>query len=107
VALTAPFNRLFLLVSWRHRDTAARPVDPGEVAARMAFSLQHERAPLTRVYEQFRFAFPDRSNPVLDSACERERELLEQVMIGKVAHAVDHPYPVDLETLFEVMRPLC
>jgi hypothetical protein len=24
-----------------------------------------------------------------------------------VAHAVDHPYPVDLETLFEVMRPLC
>jgi hypothetical protein len=107
VALTAPFNRLFLLVSWQHRDTAARPVDPGEVAARMAFSLQHERAPLTRAYEQFRFAFPGRSNPVLDSACERERELLEQVMIDKVAHAVDHPYPVDLETLFEVMRPLC
>jgi len=107
VALTAPFDRLFLSVSWRHRDIAARQVDPAEVAARMAFSLQHERAPLTRAYEQFRFAFPSRRNPVLDSACERERELLERVMLGKVAHAVDHPYPVDLGTLFDVMRPLC
>jgi hypothetical protein len=107
VALAAPFNRLFLLVSRHHRVTAARPVDPREIAARMAFSLQHERAPLTRAYEQFRFAFPGRSNPVLDAACERERALLERVTSGKVAHAVDHPHPVDLDSLFEVMRPLC
>jgi hypothetical protein len=107
MALTAPFDRLFLSVSRQHPDTAARPLDPAEVAARMAFSLQHERAPLTRAYEQFRFAFPGRSNPVLDAACESERKLLEQVMEDKVAYAIDHPYPVDLETLFEVMRPLC
>jgi len=107
VAPSAPFSRLFLLGSWQRRDTAARAVDPTEVAARMAFSLQHERAPLTRAYEQFRFAFPGRSNPVLEAACERERELLERVMTDKVAHAVDHPYPVDLETLYDVMRPLC
>lgn len=107
VALTAPFSRLFLLISWQRGDTAARPVHAAEVAARMAFSLQHERAPLTRAYEQFRFAFPDRCNPVLEAACQRERELLERVMIDKVAHAVDHPYPADLGTLFEVMRPLC
>jgi hypothetical protein len=107
LALTAPFDRLFFLVSWHHRETVARAVDPADVAARMAFSLQHERAPLTSAYQQFRFAFPDRSNPVLEAAPERERGLLERVMAGKVAHAIDHPYPVDLERLFEVMRPLC
>jgi hypothetical protein len=73
----------------------------------MAFSLMHERRPLMSAYEQFRFAFPDRCNPVLETAHERERALLERIAAGKVAHAVEHPYPVDLERLFEVMRPLC
>jgi hypothetical protein len=107
IALSAPFDRLFLVGSWEDAHTAARPVDPGEVAARMAASLQRERAPLTRAYQQFRFAFPERRNALLESAPDRERELLAQVFDGKAAHAVEHPYPVDLERLFDVMRPLC
>jgi hypothetical protein len=107
IALTASFDRLFLVGSWEEGHTAARPIDPTEVAARMAFSLRHERAPLTTAYEQFRFAFPDRRNPVLEAAPDSERVLLERVVAGKVAYAVEHPYPADLERLFEVMRPLC
>jgi hypothetical protein len=107
IALTASFDRLFLVGSWEEGHTAARPIDPAEVSARMAFSLQHERAPLTTAYEQFRFAFPDRRNPVLEAAPDSERALLERVVAGKVAYAVEHPYPADLERLFEVMRPLC
>ena len=107
VALSGPFDRLFLLGSWERPDTVARPIDGAEVAARMAFSLEHERAPLTSAYEHFRFAFPDRRNPILEEAPERERELLARVVAGKVAYAVDHPYPADLERLLDVMRPLC
>ena len=106
VALSGPFDRLFLLGSWQEDRIEAHPIDPAAVAARMAFSLQHERAPLIRAYEQFRFAFPDLRNPVLEEAPERERALLEQVLAGKTAYAVDHPYPVDLAALFEVMAPL-
>lgn len=107
VALSAPFDRLFLVGSWDRPETEARPIEPAEVAARMAFSLQHERAPLLAAYEQFRFAFPERANPVLEGAAERERELLARVLAGKPSHAVEHPYPVDLSRLFEVMSPLC
>lgn len=107
IALTGPFDRLFLLGGWERPDTVARPIEGAEVAARMAFSLQYERAPLTSAYEHFRFAFPDRRNPVVEEAPERERELLARVLDGKVAYAVDHPYPADLERLLDVMRPLC
>jgi hypothetical protein len=106
VALTTSFDRLILVGSWEDGDTAARPIDPGEVAARMAFSLEHEREPLTAAYEQFRFAFPDRSNPIIDGASQRERELLDRLLDGKVSYAVEHPYPADLEALYEVMAPL-
>jgi hypothetical protein len=107
VALSGPFDRLFLAGSWEERRVEARPIDPAAVAARMASSLQHERAPLVHAYEQFRFAFPELTNPMLEEAAERERLLLERVTAGKTAYAVDHPYPVDLAALFEVMAPLC
>jgi hypothetical protein len=105
--LTAPFDRLFLVSSRDDPETVARPVDPLEVARRMAFSLHYEREPIAAAYAQFRYAFPDRRNAVLEDAGERDRALLERVFAGKPAFAVDHPYPVDLGRLFEVMDPLC
>jgi hypothetical protein len=104
---SAPLDRVFFMSSWERPDIRVQPVDGAEVAARMAFSLQHERAPLTACYEQFRFAFPDRANPLIEQAPERERELLERVLGGRRAMAVDHPYPVALEALHDAMRPHC
>jgi hypothetical protein len=103
IALSGPFDRLFLVGSWERPDTVVREIDPAEVADRMAASLEHERAPLTEAYERFRFAFPDRRNPHIDEAPERERALLRRVFAGKTAYAVEHPYPVDLEELFGAM----
>jgi hypothetical protein len=107
IALSGPFDRLFLVGSWDEDRVEARAIEPAAIAARMAFSLQHERAPLIHAYEQFRFAFPELRNPVLEEAAQRELALLDQVLAGKTAYAVDHPYPVDLAALFEVMAPLC
>jgi hypothetical protein len=106
IALTAAFDRLFLMSSWERPEIRVRPVSGAGVAARMAFSLQHERAPLTACYEQFRFAFPERDNPLLEDASRRERALLEEILACRPGHAVDHPYPVRLEGLFEAMSPL-
>lgn len=107
IALSGPFDRLFLAGGWDKPGVEARPIEPAVVAARMAFSLQQERAPLVRAYEQFRFAFPELRNPLLEEAPGREQALLEQVMAGRPAYAVDHPYPVELAALFDVMAPLC
>jgi hypothetical protein len=107
VALSAPFDRLFLVASREDPATVARPADPQDIARRMAASLDYEREPLRQVYAQFRFAFPDRRNSLLEDAAQREQALLLQVFAGKPAFAVDHPYPVDLARLFDAMDPLC
>ncbi len=104
VVLSAPFDRLFLVGSWDQPQTVARPIEPAEIAARMAASLAYERAPLVGAYQQFRFAFPGRRNALLESAASRESALLERVLAGKRSHAIDHPYPVDLGELFAAMR---
>jgi hypothetical protein len=101
------FECLFFASSWERPDVEVRPIDPIEVANRMAFSLRYERFPLQAHYEMFRFAFPDRVNPLLEEAPQREQELLRQAFAGKPAFAVDHPYPVSLAELFEAMSPYC
>ena len=63
----------------------------------------YERRPLLEAYEEFRFAFPDRRNPLIEQAAERERELLRRAFSGKPTFAVEHPYPADLQRLYEVM----
>jgi hypothetical protein len=103
IALSTGFDRLFLMRSWEEPDVRVDPVGGAEVAGRMAFSLAHERAPLLGCYEQFRFAFPDRVNPLIEQAPERERVLLDRFLCGRAAHAVDHPYPVHLDALFDAM----
>jgi hypothetical protein len=107
IALSVGFDRLFLMRSWEEPDVRVDPVDGAEIAARMGFSLQHERAPLIACYEQFRFAFPDRVNPLIEQAPERERALLDRFLGGRAAHAVDHPYPVRLDALFDAMSARC
>jgi hypothetical protein len=103
IALSAGFDRLFLMRSWEEPEVRVDAVDGGEIAARMAFSLEHERGPLLACYEQFRFAFPDRVNPLLEEAPQRERTLLHRFLDGRAAYAVDHPYPVRLDDLFDAM----
>jgi hypothetical protein len=107
IGLSAPFDRLFLMRSWAERDVEVQAIGGAEIAARMAASLRHERAPLMACYEQFRFAFPDRVNPLIEQAPERERALLERFLGARAAHAVDHPYPVRLDALFDAMSARC
>jgi hypothetical protein len=104
---TGTFDRLFFASSWERPETEVRRIDPLEVAGRMAWSLRFERSPLRAHYEMFRFAFPDRVNPLIEAAPQREEELLRKVFAGKPAFMVDHPYPVDLAELFEAMSPHC
>jgi len=103
VALSGPFDRLFLVGAWERPDTVVAEIDPDEVATRMAASLEYERRPLLDAYAQFRFALPGRRNARLEQAPERERALLAQVFADKRAYSVLHPYPVRLETLYQAM----
>jgi hypothetical protein len=104
--MTGPFDHVLLVQSAEVDHTSAEPIDPGEVAARMAASLDYERLPFLSWYAAFRYAFPEASNPAVEEAGHRERRLLQQVLRGKPAHAVYHPYPVDIAGLYDAVASL-
>jgi hypothetical protein len=104
---SAPFDRLFFLVSSAAPDIAVEPVDPLDVGERMVFSLQHERLDFTAAYLKYRFAFPAAANPFFEQVEEIQRQALARAFAGKPAFVVHHPYPCSLESLYEAMSPYC
>jgi hypothetical protein len=105
-AMTGTLDKVFFVASHETPDVVVRPIEPQEIVRRMVFSLQYERLPFMAFYMMFRFAFPDRANPLIESAEERQRETLGRVLVGKDAYAVYHPYPVGIPALFDAISPL-
>jgi hypothetical protein len=103
----APLDRVFLPVLGQHEEIAVVATSGAEVAARMVSSLEFERAALTTAYQQFRFAFPDRVNPVLDSIRDLELKVLTAALGDVPAHEIRHPYPVPLRALYDAAAPYC
>jgi hypothetical protein len=100
-------ERVLFVVSHERPEITVEPIDPMEVAERMCHSLAEEDQRLVSCYHKFRFAFPARSNAVLDGAAARRRELLRAAFAGKRAYEVRHPYPVSLPALYEALAKVC
>jgi hypothetical protein len=107
MATSASFDRLFLVASEEPEAVTVDPVDPLEVAERMAASLHFERGPLLEWYDRYRFAFPGRRDAAIDGAADAEGRLLRSVFEGKPAWVARHPYPVELARLRDAMAPYC
>jgi hypothetical protein len=56
-------------------------------------------------YLQFRFAFPEATNDLIEHAGAIQAERLAQVLDGKEAYAVYHPYPVPIQKLYDAICP--
>jgi hypothetical protein len=105
--LAGVLDKIVFVASHDLPDVTMRPMDAREVGRRMVFSLQHERLDFMAYYMKFRFAFPEKVNPLIERAEELQRERLEQVLVGKDAYALYHPYPVPIPSLFDAISPLC
>lgn len=104
--MKGPFDRLLFLVSHNSPKIEVLPISGLEVANRMVFSLAYERQTLLRYYLQFRFAFPERHNPRIDTADTLQLKQLKHLLSGKDAHIVSHPYPVSLASLYSAIEPV-
>jgi hypothetical protein len=96
---SARLDALVLVLSHEAAETVVHPVEPGEIAGRMAASLAEERAPLMEHYRQFRYAFPDRPSPLLESAGDLEARLLAERLDHVPSAKVTHPHPCDVHEL--------
>lgn len=103
----ASVDKLILVMSHSRPDVAIEPCDPTDIARRMVHSNEYEEEHLQQQYRAFRFAFPERRNPVLEDAEEMRSSLLYHALKGKEAYQVFHPYPVSFEELFKSLRSLC
>jgi hypothetical protein len=99
-------DEVILVQSWARDDVVLEPILGDEIAARMAHSLVYERLPLTMMYEQFRFAFPGRASSAIEQAEQIERRLLSELLGGRPAYRLAHPYPPDLEQIALGLQPL-
>ncbi len=103
VSLQGRLDAVVLVMSHEEPGIVTRPVEPGEITQRMKASLEEERAPLVTHYRHFRYAFPDRANPVIDNAAELESKLLTALLDDRPSAKVVHPHPCDLRLLGRVV----
>ena len=99
-------QKVIFIASHQSAATTIQAIEPYEVAARMIFSLEEERARLMSYYRRFRFAFPDKANPLIEGAAEIEKERLHRFLEGKECYAVYHPYPPVIADLFDTVHPV-
>lgn len=96
VSLQGRLDAVVLVMSHEDPRIRVQPVAAGEIAQRMRASLEEERAPLMTHYRHFRYAFPDRTNPVVDNAAELESELLTGLFDDRPCAKIVHPHPCDV-----------
>lgn len=104
--LAAPLDRVVFVASTESPATFLEPVSPEWVADRMVFSLQEERDVFNSCYRKFRFAFPERSNRLIDTASELEQQRLRRLLRDRPCHALYHPYPPNIQALFQAASPV-
>lgn len=100
-------EKIFFVASHESPEMTVEPMPAREIAEKMVFSLQMERAEFMSYYYAFRFAFPGLSNDLVERAEQIQREKLIRALDKREAFAVYHPYPCSVPALFEVMKPHC
>src|SRR5215212_8671074 len=100
-------EKIFFVASYDKNDMTVKKIDSQEIAQRIVFSLQEERAEFMSYYLKYRFAFPECSNALIDQAEETQRKMALKALAGKEAYAIYHPYPFSIPLLFDAIRPYC
>jgi hypothetical protein len=99
VPLRGHLDAVVLVMSHEGNEIVTRSAAPGEIAERMRASLEEERAPLMTHYRHFRYAFPDRTNSLIDEAPALESKLLTALLDDRPCAKVVHPHPCDVHLL--------
>ncbi len=102
VGLT-PLDAIVLVESSGDPEAVAEPIDGTIVARRTAATVVHELLDLQALYLTFRYAFPDRRNPFIESLPAIVEKCLVDAFSGKPCVSVRHPYPPDIPALHELI----
>jgi hypothetical protein len=99
-------DKVFLLVSHDDPWVEVKQTPLDEMALRLAHLAQYEQIHLLEHYLAFKFAFPEATNPIIESSFDSHHEILSQALVGKDIYTVWHPYPLVFSELYEEIEPL-
>jgi hypothetical protein len=103
--LEGRIDRVFLIGSSADPRIEVEPIDGAEVVERMVHSVRYELERFMSYYLMFKFAFPARTNPWIDSAEEHLSRTLHRALASRPSYVVRHPYPMSIAGLFDAMSP--
>lgn len=106
-ALKAPLDRVLLVMSHADSTIELEPCDPAELVHRMCTVSEYEQRTFFGYYQAFKFAFPHLRNEFLETAHHLQASILSHALLTKQAYRARHPYPIELESLFQGLRPIC
>lgn len=99
----APLDRVVFVESGEDDRIVVEPIDGAEVARRMVHSVRHEWLDLWTAYLKWRYAFPDRPNPLLEALEERLSDGLGEALADRPAVLLRHPYPPHIPALADAL----
>lgn len=98
-------DRLVLVMSHESQALEVEAADATVLARRATASFLFEAGDLLGHYRRFRFAFPDRSNPAIETLEERYAAAIAAALDGTPAVVVRHPYPLEIPRLYDTIAP--
>jgi hypothetical protein len=101
----AHVDQVVFVTSHASDDISIERIDAGDVAIRAAHSMLFELSDLLGHYRRFRFAFPARANALLDELEPRYEARAIAAFRGIPAISVAHPYPLDIDRLYQAVAP--
>ncbi|MGZ8527303.1 MAG: hypothetical protein ACXWWR_00780 [Candidatus Limnocylindrales bacterium] len=99
----APLDRVVFVESADEPGTAVEPIAGREIARRMVHSIRHEWLDLWTAYLKWRYAFPERPNPILEGLEATLVERLDRALADRPAVLLRHPYPPDIPALADAL----
>lgn len=79
--------------------------NPSELARRMSSVSSFEWRELRQAYHAYRFAFPNRTDALIEGIEAAESRLLQEAFAGKSSFYVTHSYPGTPDDLFAAIEP--
>jgi hypothetical protein len=98
------FDVLFLTLSHESPDITVTAIPEKDALDRLSAALHFEWSKWEEYYIQYLYAFPDKANPLMAAAQDRQRQLLRDVLSGRQVFLVRHPHPVKLDDLYNAVN---
>jgi len=95
-----PIDFILLAVSHDDFKILVEKCDWFEIAGRMINSNKFEQLSFLKFYNVFKFAFPEKTNEFLENSGYIQNQLLLKAFNNKNSFKVFHPYPVEIEQLY-------